>query len=248
MDSHAIWKYVSHLNIFQAALLMMGIDPSGSREKQFSEWSPELRLRADPYLTMLRTAIETGKLEPDKIAHITDAYDPEDIDWQETLIEAKRIGDWMRSINFSNAFFTPDIPTNDPILDRHSEFYAPKLAAAVTAWREVTSDEGKWIATSPKKAIRRWLYDHAAEFGLLNDEGKPIEQTIEDISKIANWRPDGGAPPTPRNMANPRRGSNITQPPPPRNPSTPRLKPTQEFVPSPTPKPKKPDFDDDIPF
>ena len=78
-------------------------------------------------------------------------------------------------------------------LDPKNPRYAPKLAAAVRAWQAVT-DPGK---VSPKKALTKWLREHAAEFGLSDDEGKPNETGIEEVAKVANWQPGGGAPKTP---------------------------------------------------
>ena len=34
-------------------------------------------------------------------------------------------------------------------------------------------------------------------FGLTDEEGNPINQAIEECSKVANWNPGGGAPKTP---------------------------------------------------
>ena len=67
------------------------------------------------------------------------------------------------------------------------------LAAAVKAWQAVTDPKGK----SPKQALDKWLREHAADFGLTDDEGNPVNQAIEDCSKIANWQPGGGAAKTP---------------------------------------------------
>jgi hypothetical protein len=43
----------------------------------------------------------------------------------------------------------------------------------------------------------KWLREHAAEFGLTDDDGKPNETGIEEAAKVANWQPTGGAPKTP---------------------------------------------------
>lgn len=64
------------------------------------------------------------------------------------------------------------------------------------AWLATQSDEdlrGK----HPKQALLKSLRESAAEFGLTDDEGKPMETTIGDIAKIANWQQKGGAPKTP---------------------------------------------------
>jgi hypothetical protein len=70
--------------------------------------------------------------------------------------------------------------------------YAPKLAAAVSAWLAVDDPKG----TSPKKALLTWLRAHSSEFAL-SDDGRPNEQGIEECAKVANWHPIGGAPKTP---------------------------------------------------
>jgi len=57
----------------------------------------------------------------------------------------------------------------------------------------VTDTGGK----TPKQALAKWLREHAAEFGMTDDEGKPNETGIEEAAKMANWQPGGGAPKTP---------------------------------------------------
>ncbi|WP_186308572.1 hypothetical protein [Paraburkholderia sp. BCC1885] len=48
-----------------------------------------------------------------------------------------------------------------------------------------------------KDAIRKWLREHAAEFDLTNEDGNPNETGIDEVAKVANWQPSGGAPKTP---------------------------------------------------
>ena len=40
----------------------------------------------------------------------------------------------------------------------------------------------------------KWLREHAMEFGMSDEEGKPQETAIEECAKVANWRSEGGAP------------------------------------------------------
>jgi hypothetical protein len=49
---------------------------------------------------------------------------------------------------------------------------------------------------SPKQALAKWLREHATDFGMIDDDGKPNETGIEEVSKVANWQPTGGAPKT----------------------------------------------------
>lgn len=58
-------------------------------------------------------------------------------------------------------------------------------------------DESLHKTKSPKQAIQVWLRKNALSFRLLDDDGKPMESAIEEIAKIANWKPKGGAPSTP---------------------------------------------------
>lgn len=111
------------------------------------------------------------------------------IDLYRSTVTAESLKQWLKFKGFTSGFFFPvPIMTMD-FLDRSNARYAPKLAAAVSAWQAVTHS-GK---RSPKQALDKWLREHAVEFGLTNDEGKPIEQAIEECSKVANWNAKGGA-------------------------------------------------------
>lgn len=80
----------------------------------------------------------------------------------------------------------------DPLHPR----YAPKLAAAVKAWQAV-QETGK---RTPKQAMEKWLNEHAAELRIADQEGKPVKQAVEEISKVANWNLAGGAPKMPESL------------------------------------------------
>lgn len=113
--------------------------------------------------------------------------------WEKTLIDVDELKTWLKSKGFRSEFFFPSATDAPPYLDPNHPRYAPKLAAAINAWIAVT-DPGK---VSPKKALEKWLREHAAMFGMTDDDGNPINQAIEDCSKVANWQPGGGAPKTP---------------------------------------------------
>ena len=98
--------------------------------------------------------------------------------------------------NATGLFFSADEPQTPGFADNTNPFYAPKLAAAVQAWTEVTRDPVLLKSKAPKAALDKWLREHAAEFGLTNDNGNPNNQGIGEICKIANWKPEGGATPT----------------------------------------------------
>ncbi len=115
------------------------------------------------------------------------------IDPYKSVVNVESLKEWLRMKGFTSGFFFPKPATTLDFLDPSNSRYAPKLAATVKAWQAVT-DAGK---KSPKQALDKWLREHAVDFGLTNDEGKPIEQAIEECSKVANWNTKGGATKTP---------------------------------------------------
>jgi len=111
------------------------------------------------------------------------------VDVYKSTIRVDSLKLFLAKKGFSKGFFFPEPQQTTDFLDPLNPRYAPKLAAAVHAWQAVT-DPGK---KSPKQALDKWLREHAVEFNLTNDEGKPIETAIEECSKVANWNTKGGA-------------------------------------------------------
>jgi hypothetical protein len=114
-------------------------------------------------------------------------------DWDLTTVERDDVIAWLLSRDFRPSFFFPDTTVTPDFLDRNHPRYAPKLAAAVSVWREVDETRGK----SPRRVLEERLRQRAAEFGLVDNDGNPVQQAIEECAKVANWRPSGGAPKTP---------------------------------------------------
>ncbi|NYH23961.1 hypothetical protein [Paraburkholderia bryophila] len=115
-------------------------------------------------------------------------------DWDLTTVERADLIAWMKSRGITSGFFFPDVAADTPgYLDSNNLRYAPKLAAAINAWLAVTDPGGK----SAKQALEKWLREHAAAYGLVDDNGNPVQQAVEECAKVANWRPGGGVPKTP---------------------------------------------------
>ena len=103
-----------------------------------------------------------------------------------------------------SGFFFPEGPATAEYLYRRSESFAPRLAAAVQAWKAVRAERfSKPSARSVKQDFMRWLNCYVAEYGLTNENGEPNKQAIEDMSKVANWDTRGGAPKTPGEPTHP---------------------------------------------
>lgn len=85
--------------------------------------------------------------------------------------------------------------SNDqPFLDDKHPCYSPKLAAALKAWQEVQEDEHiQKGLKSPKQVLEKWLKAQAGEYGLIKKDGRINNEGIEQIAKVVNWKPEGGA-------------------------------------------------------
>jgi hypothetical protein len=206
------------LSVIQAALLMVDIDPSS--EKGYAE-SWQAHERPDGY-EAARTALTNAVLS--KTLPATVRYsawergwneDPEegerigsdwrghqiiykaDPDWSKTTVRVDEVRAWLIRRGYKRGFFFPEATDNPDYLDQQHPCYAPKLAAAFEAWRVVSGSTEQTRGKSPKRAMMAWLRLNAERFGLTKDDGKPNEQGIEEVAKIANWDTKGGAPKTP---------------------------------------------------
>lgn len=86
-----------------------------------------------------------------------------------------------------------ELPT---YLDPNHPNHSKQLAAAVYAWEAVSNlpPSGK----HPKQVIMDWLNANARKYGLLNADGTPSKEGIDNCAKVANWQKKGGSPRTPR--------------------------------------------------
>ncbi len=200
MDRIRLWKLADELNIYQIVLLITGYDPSEFQADYYDKWPDEVKMQVSPYLNAIRNAARSKRF---KFQVFLDGYNNGEIDLDASLIDIESFTEWLQAGNFNDGFFVCGTGEPDRLSDALSEFYAPKLAAAVRAWNEVTSDPAALNGKTPKKALEIWLRKHANEYGLTNKDGNPNELGIEEICKVANWKPSGGAAPTPTPSAKP---------------------------------------------
>ena len=206
MDSLDYWRFCDKLTVVQAALLTVGEDPS-SVAHYVDGWKPEER--PSGYVAVfsaLQHSIVAERLKAAKLflnlsyEHPESQHPLKSVDWHSTLVRVDDLKNWLQVRGVQSGFFFPDGPVTAEYLDEKNESFAPKLAAAVQAWKTVRSERAaKPSARTVKQDLTKWLNLHAAEYGLTNDEGEPNRQAIEDVSKVANWDTKGGAPKTPGN-------------------------------------------------
>jgi hypothetical protein len=194
LSSLDYWRLCDELNIIQAALLVVGEDPAYS----------DLRDEPSGYeaaINAISRALKAGRIEgelvPEYRADLNGNSEPIDrsIDLRESTVLVTSLREWLVSRGISSGFFFPGEPSQPGYLNPEHPRYAPKLAAAVTAWQSF--EKLPISGRSPKQVLSKWLREHAAKFGLSDDEGNPNETGIEEVAKVANWQPAGGAPKTP---------------------------------------------------
>jgi hypothetical protein len=207
MEPMDYWRLCDQLTVVQAALLVVGEDPSGD-VANCEIWSMGTRPRGyEAAKSAISHALRIGVIKGTRIGKkISERYDAagdlcdvldDGVDPVTSIVEVVSLREWLTSRGFTSGFFFPSGSDAPGYLDPSNASYAPKLAAAIAVWQATTSDPGSTSGTSVKQAMLRWLRKHADQFGLTKDDGNPNEQGIEEVAKIANWDTKGGAPRTP---------------------------------------------------
>ena len=216
MNEFDYWRLADTFSLVDAAALICGIPPSEITARGDGTFAyiadDESDTRGKNFKAALKSMINSvnaGNLKTVSMAYLnTFMYSPtgspysgmvevakvHDIDPGNTLVGESSLKEWLSSRGFKTGFFLPEGETADYLTKEHPK-YAPKLAACVKAWQYAIKlpDNGK----TPKQNIDKWLREHAAEFGMTDPDGRPIESAIEQCSKVANWDTKGGAPKTP---------------------------------------------------
>lgn len=209
MDRFDYWLLCDELSVSQAAHLIIGMVPGeveavGETGGELTSKSlVEYRTNLDAAQTALLNAIIGNRLPAniryeknqnwDSIAECMVEVTSDEPDLDRTTVLVSDLKTWLWARGLRTGFFFPSSNENPDYLNPKDPRYSSKLAAAVRAWQEVSIPNGK---TTPKQALMKWLREHAAEFGLSDDEGKPNETGIEEVAKVANWNTGGGAPKT----------------------------------------------------
>ncbi len=193
------WKLCTEFSIVQAAILIAGYDP----EELDGHGEQTIRAHAPGYAaarTALFNAVRAGTLTPSHTDydHEGDSFhEKKTINPYGTTISAADLNAFLKAKGRRCEFFETASERAPAEFSLENWIYPPKLGAAIKAWSAVTADPTALRGKTPKQALRKWLNEHAAELDLLNNDGKPNSTGIEEICKVANWKPEGGATPTP---------------------------------------------------
>lgn len=196
MERLEYWKLCDEYSIMHAALIFSGYFPQDveSNMDSFNE-------KNFPGYVATRTAlcgaIRAGKISP---VYFADSINNDDegtyIDIRRTLLSANDLFLFFKRKGYIVEHFERDANIGH-ISNESGPTFPLKLAAANKAWAAVTSNPSLISGKTPKQALTKWLLDNAAELGLLKKDGTPNNAGIEEVCKVANWKPEGGAPPTP---------------------------------------------------
>lgn len=216
MDAMDYWRLCDELSIIQAALLIVGEDPGPSQE-YVENWQGDHKpIGYEAAKTALISALRNEEL--DGQITLLPEHDPNDgrvigyikgtIDIKESTVSVESLCEFLAKRGYKEGFFSRLEKNSAPdYVDPLNQHYAPKLAAAVEAWTAVTTNERLLEGKTPKQAIEKWLRENASRFGLTNEDGNPNKDGIEQISKVANWKPEGGAAKTKGNPPTPKKAS-----------------------------------------
>jgi hypothetical protein len=191
------WRLCDELSVVQAALLIVGKDPSGVQDLIEHTGASTRPKGYDAAKAALINSVNGKRLAATVVNGVDKDGWTSGPDWHQTTIMVEDLRVWLKARGIKTGFF---FPAPEPSPDYLSEFhpnYSAKLAAAIEAWKSVSADAELRRGKSVKQALIVWLRQHANEFGLTKEDGNPNEQGIEDIAKIANWDTRGGAPKTP---------------------------------------------------
>jgi hypothetical protein len=161
-----------------------------AREYGYADEMADLEYYEAHFMKGVGTSAEEGEILSNDNSYFYHPFP----DWSVSTITRDDLMEWLRSRGIRDGYFFQSANNAPDYLDPNNPRYAPKLAAAVQAWQAVTDP----IKQSPMQALKKWLREHAAEFGLTGEDGNPVNQAIEECSKVANWKPGGGAPKTSR--------------------------------------------------
>lgn len=182
-----LWKLADTLSIVEAALLLVNVEPQGV-SGYVEGWEDEKKPIG--YLAARRAIVSA--INNDRVdGHVWRDYESEDIDYHRSRVEVEDLIRWLYARDYRDGFFFRHLEVsglNDP---KHPR-YAPKLAAIVAAWNALEEDPEE--RGTPKQRLAIWLRLNASKYGLADENGLPRESVIEELAKVGNWSPGGGAP------------------------------------------------------
>ncbi len=211
MESLDFWRLSDELSVIQAALLLVGCDPS-SDDGYAESWDMDKRPKGyEAAKTAITNALRRGAIKGRVVPHYS--YDPDfyphegveiedSMNLAESLVEVDSLRQWLVTRGISTGFFFHTASNVPDYLDSMNPRYSSRLAAAVKAWQAM-GDENFRRGKSAKTAMEHWITANYLELGLTQKlgsvkhsykAGDMNKSAVREAAKIANWEEEGGAP------------------------------------------------------
>jgi len=196
MDALLLWKLCERVTLFQAVMLGLGYDPQDMAhyKMQSSRSKPK---EYEALLAALKSGLHTKCIQGVICEEWDDQYERHiegTINPDSTMVDLKSVGQFLQSKGIDNPLCGQASYSQLPdYLNPAHPCYAPKLAAAIQAWLAVVADPKALHKKTPKAAMEKWLRLNAKTYGLTSKDGSPNALGIDEICKVANWKPKGGA-------------------------------------------------------
>jgi hypothetical protein len=136
MESLDYWRLCDELNVIQAALLVVGSDPSTDAKyvegNQVESRPPGYEAAKTAIANALKRGAIVGESQPLFEYDINGNTCGEvvgSIDLEKSLIEVASLRSWLAARGLKSGFFFPEAGSNPDYLDPRHPHYAPKLAA-----------------------------------------------------------------------------------------------------------------------
>jgi hypothetical protein len=194
------WRLAEAVNVIQAALLIIGTEPQGV-EDYIENWDPDKRPSGyiavrDSVVSSLQSGLLEGAIEYETYENIdgVEVVDRSRISYRNSRVLVHSLIKWLEDRGFETEAFGKSDDGPKGFRDPENPRYSGKLSAVVEAWEQYDSESNE--PGTPKQRLMKWLRLNASRFGLTDDDGKPSENVIEELAKVANWATSGGAPRT----------------------------------------------------
>jgi hypothetical protein len=114
-------------------------------------------------------------------------------------VKTEGIKAWLKHNKIHDKYYNPapEKPEDEywDILNPEGDFFAPKLAALIRAWRDATNPKSEYFYknhNTTKKAIEACLSRHAESWHLADEDNPLSNDSIERLARIANWNDKSG--------------------------------------------------------
>lgn len=156
---------------------------------------------------VFRYAVQTGRIEQNPVPDLKGALKTHTPTNFAATIDPVKAGELLRAIDAYSGQ-----PATVAALQLSALFFQRPGNIRAMEWSWVNFDSAmltippvdmkrnkkeKINGKTPKQALEKWLRENAADFGLTDEDGSPVNLAIEECSKVANWKLDGGPPKTP---------------------------------------------------